>query len=300
MKKVKDIVQGSPSWHAFRMQGIGGSDAPAVMNISPYKTPLQLYREKAGMPNELDEEDNEFIFAKGHATEKLIRKEFQDLMKVEMNPICVIHDKYDFIQASLDGFDEKLGVLEAKLVGKEVLKTALEKAEIPAHHYAQVQHQLAVTGADIGQWFGHNGKDQGALVEVRADQKYISNMISYEELFWDMVRTRTAPPLSDRDYLLPEDESLLNALRDAKEFADNAALAYEAMKSKILETYKHPKIAGAGLKIYQSKRSGSVSLKDIPEVKDLIMKLPQDYLDKFKGKESISWTVRFNKEKSNG
>ncbi len=297
MKKVKDIIQGSDSWKAFRMQGIGGSDAPAVMNNSPYKTPLQLYREKAGLKNELDEEDNEYIFAKGHATEKLIRKEFQDLMKVEMNPICVIHDRYDFIQASLDGYDEKLGVLEAKLVGKEVLKAALEKAEIPAHHYTQIQHQLAVTGSDIAQWFGHNGKDQGALVEVRADKKYIANMITYEELFWDMVRTRTAPPLSERDYLIPDDESLLNELRDAKELAENASLAYEAMKSKVLEVYKHPKIAGAGLKIYRTIRDGSLSVKDIPEVKDILMKLPQDYLDKFKGKGSTSYTVRFNKEK---
>lgn len=292
MKIVKELKQGTSEWHEFRKQGIGGSDAPAVLGISPYKTPYQLAREKIGLKNELDEEDNEFIFAKGHSTEDLIRKQFQDLTKTEMNPICAISDKFEFIRASLDGFSDKLGVLEAKLVGKEVLKTALEKGEIPTHHLAQIQHQLFVTGVDTGQWFGHNGKDQGALIEIKADKEYINRLVDSEITFWDLVKDNKLPPLSDKDYLIPEDENLLQALRDSKELADNAALAYEAMKSKVLETYKHPRIAGAGLKIYKSIRSGSLSVKDIPEVKEILLKLDQDYLDKFKGKESISYTVR--------
>lgn len=297
MKVVKDLAQGSSAWHTFRLQGLGGSDAPAVLGVSPYKTPYQLAREKCGLKNEQDEQDNEFIFAKGHATEKLIRKEFQELMKVDMNPICVISDKYDFIQASLDGFDPKHGVLEAKLVGKEVLKTALEKGEIPVHHFAQLQHQLFVTGADVGQWFGHNGKDQGALIEVKADKEYTNSLVDKEITFWDLVRTRNLPPLSDLDYLIPEDEKLLLELREAKELAENASLAYEAMKSRVLETYKHPKISGAGLIIYRTIRDGSVAVKDIPEVQEVLMKLEKDYLDKFKGKGSTSFTVKFKKEK---
>ena len=39
-------------WHKWRMGGIGSSDAPVVMGVSPYKTIEQLYLEKTGQGEE--------------------------------------------------------------------------------------------------------------------------------------------------------------------------------------------------------------------------------------------------------
>jgi putative phage-type endonuclease len=304
------LVQGSPEWHEFRRQGVGGSDAPVVEGNSPYRTLRQLALEKRGLMAE-ESEDNEFIFSKGHRTESLIRKQFQDLTGVEMNPLCAIHDKFDHVRASLDGFDPvKFGVLEGKLIGQDVLERARSakrmkiSERIPAHHYTQIQHQLSVTGVDLAHWFGHDGKGQGVLLEIKADRKYMKALLEKEHRFWEMVQKGELPPLSDQDYLVPDNVALLAELRDAKELMENAAIAYEMMKQKVIQTYNHPKIAGAGVKVYRVTRQGSLSLSSHPEVQATVQKIQKklkpEELEQFRGKGSVSWTVSIDKPKKEG
>lgn len=44
-----ELSQGTPEWHEWRKNGIGGSDATVVEGISPYRTPRQLFYEKKGL-----------------------------------------------------------------------------------------------------------------------------------------------------------------------------------------------------------------------------------------------------------
>lgn len=298
MARIVDLVQGAPEWLKWRNK-IGSSDAPVVEEISPYRTLLQLFKEKKGQSVIEDDDSKEFIFEKGHKTEILIRKQFQDLMKVEMLPVCMEHEKHDFMIASLDGFDQKLGVLEAKLVGKDVLEAA-RKGKIPAHHMSQMQHQFEVSGADVGQWFGHDGKKDGVLVVVKSNQEYIKNLVEKEAVFWDMVKAGKAPPLSARDYLEPDDVALLKQLRDAKELAENAGAQYESLKELVVNIYGgHPRIAGAGVKLFKVNRQGTLSLLKVPEIAKVVEAtkgaLSPDYIEKFRGAPSESWTIRIDK-----
>jgi hypothetical protein len=214
-------------------------------------------------------------------------------------PVCFEHEKFQYLKASLDGFDSKLGVLEAKLIGQDVLKAALEEGEIPRHHLTQMQHQFAVSGADVGHWFGHDGKKTGALIEVRADNEFIKRLLDQEHQFWADVMALKIPALSERDYLVPEDERLLSELRDAKELAENAQAHFESLRTKAVQTYQHPKIAGAGLKIFKVARTGSLDLMSIPEIEAAVQNVRQnlrpDYIESFRKKGSESWTVRIDK-----
>lgn len=288
--KTISISQGTNEWHKWRLSGIGASDAPVIEGVSPYKTPRQLFFEKRGEVKE--QEGNEFIFEKGHKTEGLIRKQFQDLTGVEMKPLCVVHPNFDYIIASLDGFDSRLGVLEAKLVGQEALNDAKNSGSIPRHHFIQMQHQFAVTGANEGQWFGHDGKKTGIVVPVKADQKLIENLLFKEQSFWQDIKDGKIPTLTDQDYLVPEDLTLLNQLREAKEFIENATINYENLKNKIVEIYKHPKISGAGVKVFKVTRQGSIDYKSIPELKTL----ENEYLETFRKTGSTSWSVIMDKK----
>lgn len=313
--KVVEIQQGTPEWHLFRANGLGSSDAPVIMGVSPYRTPLELFKEKlrarelaqAGLAEAADP-DKEFIFAKGHRTEALIRNQFQELTGVEMKPICLIHDKWDHIRASLDGFDKnKFGVLEAKLVGKAVLEQARSpkrmkiRERIPLAHFVQIQEELEVADVDLGHWFGHDGEGTGVLLEIRADRSFQKEMLNQMHGFWERLRNNEAPPLSDRDYLLPEDVSLLQQLRDAKELQDNAAAQYEEIKRKVLEAYKHTKIAGAGLKVFKVERQGSLDLLSVPEIATAVervkKRLKPAYLEQYRKKGSSSWNVTIEKSK---
>ncbi len=52
----------TPEQLEARKQGIGGSDAPVVAGLSPWKSPLTLYYEKSGaMP--VSEDENEAMEA---------------------------------------------------------------------------------------------------------------------------------------------------------------------------------------------------------------------------------------------
>lgn len=291
---IVDIAQGSDLWKAdFRLNGIGSSDSPVVLGNSPYKTVRDLYLEKKGYSQEDNSKD--FIFALGHKTEGLIRAQFQELTGVEMKPLCAIHSKFNHIRSSFDGFSPKLGVLEAKLVGQEVLSKAREGA-IPPHHYTQIQHQLAVADADVAQWFGHDGKKNGVLVEVRADKVYIDKMLDLEHEFWSKVLTNQIPPLTEKDYLVPEDQGLLEDLKRFKELVENATADFESAKEAAINNYGHTKISGNGIKIYKTVRSGSIDYKKIPEVEYLVSKLDADYLEKFRTNSSESWTVKIDKD----
>lgn len=307
--RVVNVAQSSPEWLEFRRQGIGSSDAPVIEGNSPYRTPLQLFQEKRGQSVEAEEDDSkEFIFAKGHKTEILIRTQFAELTGVEMNPLCLIHPKLDHVRASLDGFDpNKYGVLEAKLIGREVLERARSakrmkiSERIPAHHYTQIQHELACADVDLAHWFGHDGSKSGVLLEIRRDKKYIAQLLEKENRFWEAVQKGETPALSEMDYLVPDDLSLLTELREAKELMENAALNYEALKERVTSLYNHPRIAGGGIKLIRATRAGSLNLMTVPEIKAAVekagKKLKPEYLEQYRGKGSSYWTIRIDAPK---
>lgn len=297
--KIIDLEQGTDAWKTWRLQGVGGSDAPVIYGNSPYRSPLMVFCEKKGLPYSSDEDDKEFIFARGHATEKIVRKLFLELTGVEMKPTCIVHAKFEHIRASLDGFDpKKYGVLESKLVGAEVLRTARASGTIPEHHFTQIQHELEVADADLGHWFGHDGKKSGITIEVRRDREFIKRLLEKEHAFWELVKSGVRPPLGPLDYLTPDDETLLGELRAAKEHAENAKFAFEDLKERAIAKYaslKHPKIAGGGVKLFEVERRGSIDYMAIPEIQKVIDRLKPDYIEEFRKTGSISWTVTIDK-----
>jgi putative phage-type endonuclease len=297
--KIVKIEQGSPEWLQWRLQGIGGSDAPVVFGNSPYRTPLQLFREKRGLPIASDQEDNEILFARGHQSEKIARAQFFDLTGVEMTPICVVHSQFEHIRTSLDGFDpKKYGVLEAKLVGQAVLAQAKKAGSIPEHHFTQLQHEMECADVDRGLWFGRDPKGNAAIVEVKRDKEYIKRLLTKEHGFWELVKSGVAPDLTKEDYLYPENDALLVELRDAKERAENSQQYFEDLKERVVASFSalnHPKIAGGGVKLFQVSRQGSIDYLSIPEIKKVLEKLKPEYLEKFRKAGSTSWTVRLDK-----
>lgn len=298
--QVVKVTQGTPEWHEFRRQGIGGSEAPAVAGESPYLTPRGLYLVKRGEVKENDEA-NEFIFAKGHKTEALIRKNFQELTGAEMAPVCGIHDKFSHIRCSFDGLDlAKYGPLEAKLVGKGVLEDARDEGIIPRHHWIQLQHEMEVSETDLGQWYGHDGKANGILIEVKRDAKFIREQLEREHEFWGMVREGKLPPLTPKDELTPADLRLLQEIYEAKVQADNAKAYLESLTAR-LDEYGHPRLRGAGLIAYKGNRQGKLDLKRIPGVKSLLNSYTERYIEKHRAAPSKDfWTVRMEKEQTEG
>ena len=133
------MIQNSEEWYVWRKGGIGSSDAPIIMGISPYKSPLMLYQEK--IDGSISETKASYIQEKGHRLEPKARALLEIDLGITLPAKTIQWDEPNYFRASLDGYNENEKVIaEFKYVGKE-------KEEIPKHYYCQMQYQLLITGA---------------------------------------------------------------------------------------------------------------------------------------------------------
>jgi len=138
--------------HEARLTGIGGSDAAAVLGVSPWKTPVDVYLEKTGN-SEPFESTERMLW--GNLIEPAIADEVARRMdtKLRRRNTTLRHKHHEFIIAHLDrefvgGLDGKKTILEIKTVGYASDEWGDENTDqIPQHYLAQVAHYMAVTGA---------------------------------------------------------------------------------------------------------------------------------------------------------
>src|ERR1022692_2906415 len=61
-------------WLASKVGGLGGSDMPGILGLSPYKTPIQVWESKVN-PGSVPELDKECLWF-GNALEPIIRQRY--------------------------------------------------------------------------------------------------------------------------------------------------------------------------------------------------------------------------------
>ena len=136
---------------------IGGSDAAALVGLNPYKTNIDLWREKTGRQEAPDISNEEFVRF-GHEAEPHLREMFaldHPQYKVDyLENNMFFNDKYPYAHASLDGWltdqDGRKGVLEIKTTN---ILQSMQKEKwndrIPDNYYCQVLWYLMVTEFDF-------------------------------------------------------------------------------------------------------------------------------------------------------
>lgn len=184
--------QRTTDWHKWRALGIGASEAAAIMGVSPYMTIVDLYEQKVGLKPGFK---GNWATERGNLLEPKARADYELRHEIEAPPALVVHSKYDYLRASLDGYNPERGiVLEIKCPGEKDHKLALE-GKVPVHYYPQVQHQLMVTAAQIGHYYSFKG-ERGVLVEVKPDWDYMQELLRKEIEFWlENVCKRLSPQL---------------------------------------------------------------------------------------------------------
>jgi putative phage-type endonuclease len=214
MKTVSEEVPiNRAEWLKARVEGIGGSDAAAVMGLSPYMTNVELWKIKTGRT--VPEDISEKPYVKfGTEAEKHIRALFElehpeyqidyNQYKLHSNP------EYPFIFATLDGeiraLNGKRGVLEIKTTEIRHFGQWKEwEHRIPDVYYIQILHQLLATGWDFAcvaayiKYTSRNGDKQcltkGYIMERREYQEDIDMLLEKEIKFWKYVEDDKEPPL---------------------------------------------------------------------------------------------------------
>jgi putative phage-type endonuclease len=184
------------NWEQWRNEGIGSSDAPVIMQRSPWKTPYQLWEEKTGLRTF---ESTNWATQRGHRMEPMARAHIEFMLDREFPPVLAEHPTFNFLRASLDGYCKETNtILEIKCPGAEDHAKARE-GNVPEKYYPQLQHQLLVTGAEKAIYLSFTESDNATVI-VHPDQVYLSEYFIEACDFWNYVKTKEPPPLIEQDW----------------------------------------------------------------------------------------------------
>ena len=173
-------------WLKWRTMGIGGSDASVIAGVNPYRSVFQLWKEKTGQ-EEPEEKDSEYTHF-GSLLEPVIKREFtrRTGLKVRNRYAILQSEEYPFMLADLDGIiyeNHKMCIFEAKTAS--AYKKEIWEQGVPLEYLYQIQHYMAVTGAEKTYIAALVGGNHFLYHEVCRDEAMIQDIIQLEKDFWE-------------------------------------------------------------------------------------------------------------------
>lgn len=137
-------------WIERRRHGIGGSDAAAIVHLSPYKSAYCVWADKLGLGTETP--DNEAM-RQGRDLEEYVTQRFVEETgnRVRRANYIFQDDKQPYMIANVDRLlTGKREGLECKTMNPRSKYAAeLEENSVPPQYYVQCQWYMAVTGYNV-------------------------------------------------------------------------------------------------------------------------------------------------------
>lgn len=200
------------AWLEARKKRIGGSDSACILGMNPWKSNVDLWKEKVGLVVPEDISDKPSV-KYGKEAEAPLRR----LFELDHPEITVSYDQYGMIAndpdrpwlfATLDGDLTKgtsRGVLEVKTTAiRRPADWDKWSGRVPDNYYIQLLHQLLATGYDFAvllaqiKW-DKGGEPQKTIREYtywRSDvQADLDFLLASEDTFWTYVQEKRQPAL---------------------------------------------------------------------------------------------------------
>lgn len=186
-----------------RVGFLGGSDLAAVLGISPWKTPYQLWEEKLDIAPETETDElREKILKRGKRLEPVVMEQLQDeydLTVLGRNQVFT-DPEHEWMRAEIDfeylapdgstqnGDVKTVNVFAAKDWGESGTD------EVPAYYVAQFQWGLMVSGRTTCAVAALFGTDDLRLYYVHRDEEIIAMLRERSIAFWVNFVLREIPP----------------------------------------------------------------------------------------------------------
>lgn len=182
-------------WLEYRRRGIGGSDASAILGVSPFATARDLYYDKLKVVSYEDGESNWVAKKVGHLLEDLVAEIFHVKTGFEIYQVkkMFYHPVYTYMLADVDYFirlpNGKTAILEIKTTnynakdhwwcdGREI---------VPVNYEIQGRHYMCVMNVDEVYYcclYGNN-EDEVIIRHIERDLDYEAELIALEGDFWN-------------------------------------------------------------------------------------------------------------------
>lgn len=182
------------SWLTARRDGIGGSDVSAILGLSPWTTPLQVWSEKVCLAESVADS---YTLRRGSHMEGLLAAELNAELGravAPAEPFSIVTGAEPWMRYSPDGFLRENGEAVALVEFKSHPRGASEWSEgVPAHVVAQVQHGMFVcdlprcyVAVDLGTEF--------KWAALERDPAWWPTNEPALRAFWELVETQEPPP----------------------------------------------------------------------------------------------------------
>ena len=176
-------------WRAERKNGIGGSEAAAVMGISKYTSPLEIWLIKTGREEQQDISWKESV-EWGSRLEPTVAEKF-----AEEHPELVVEEPgcmfasverpwaFASVDRVLEDGEGRRGILEIKTAGS---RSSGDWDEwVPDYYMAQVDHYLAVTGFEYAWVAVLIGGQEYREYKIDRDEDDINAVSDAVDAFWN-------------------------------------------------------------------------------------------------------------------
>lgn len=144
------------TWLEYRRKGIGGSDAAAILGVSPFATARDLYYDKLNLVGYEDRESNWVAKKVGHLLEDLVAEIFHVKTGYRIYQIkkMFYHPLHSFMLADIDYFIDlpngKRAILEIKTTHYQAKDHWWRDGEevVPINYEVQGRHYMCVMNVD--------------------------------------------------------------------------------------------------------------------------------------------------------
>lgn len=196
-KKIFDSKNATrEEWLKVRKLGLGGSDMAAVLGLSPWRSPIDVWLDKTS--DTVEEKESEPMYW-GNVLEEVVAQEFakRSGYKVRNNNFTLQSDEYPYLLANIDR--EIVGLdagLECK-TANAFKANEWDGDNVPDAYYIQCQHYMAVTGKASWWIAALIGGNTFVYKEIKRNDEVIQAIIDTGAAFWELVESKTMPAPDD-------------------------------------------------------------------------------------------------------
>lgn len=283
------MEQRSAEWHELRKKYIGASDAPCLMDVSPWKNKHELWLEKSSTDISIPVKNP--YMQRGIDLEPEALRLFEKETGVLMSPKVVFSDNHIFMMASLDGLSIDGDVAcEIKAPGEKDHLHAIYSG-VPEKYYPQLQHQIEVTGLDMIYYVSYRPEyelEPLVIKEVKRDQPYIDKLVQVERKFYEEHMLTGIPPENPKKMKEIVSESWLSISEEYKHHDRQIKILEkrkEELRDYLVQIAQEENAFGNGITLTKIERKGIIPYANIPEVKQMD-------LEKYRKPSTSYWQIK--------